>query len=71
MASEFIEEMKTTQQIAKSTLKMMLYDMKWFHDHKVCPPIKYKPSDLVLLEATNIKIKWPSKKLNNKCYGLF
>ena len=50
---------------------MALYDMKWFHDHKVQPPIKYKPGDLVLLEATNIKTKQPSKKLDNKRYGPF
>ena len=70
-ASKFVEEMKSTQQIAKSTLKMALYDMKQFHDQKVWPPVKYKPGDLVLLEATNIKTKQPSKKLNNKRYGPF
>ena len=70
-ASEFVEEMKNTQQITKSTLKMVLYDIKWFHDHKVCPPIEYKPGDLVLLEATNIKTEQPSKKVDNKCYGPF
>ena len=32
MASEFIEEMKSTQQVAKSALKMAAYDMKRFHD---------------------------------------
>ena len=31
-ANEFVEEMKSTQQIAKSILKMALYDMKQFHD---------------------------------------
>ena len=36
-ASEFIEEMKSTQQVAKSTLKMAAYDMKCFHDRKVHP----------------------------------
>ena len=45
--------------------------MKWFHDWKVRPPVKYKPGDLVLLKATNIKTKWPSKKLDDKWYGLF
>ena len=56
-ASGFVEEMKTTQQVAKSALKMASYNMKQFHDHKVHPPIEYKPGDLVLLKATNIKIK--------------
>ena len=48
--SEFIEEMKSTQQIAKSALKMAAYDMKRFHDQKVHPPVEYQPGDLVLLE---------------------
>ena len=34
-ANEFIEEMKSTQQIAKSALKMASYNMKQFHDCKV------------------------------------
>ena len=71
MASEFIEEMKSTQQIAKSALKMAAYDMKCFHNRKVHPPIKYQPGNLVLLEATNICTKRPSKKLNDKRYGPF
>ena len=45
--------------------------MKRFHNHKVWPPVEYKPGDLVLLEATNIKTEWPSKKLNDKRYGPF
>ena len=65
-ASKFVEEMKFTQQIAKSALKMASYNMKQFHDRKVRPPIKYKPGDLVLLEATNIKTERPSKKLDDK-----
>ena len=70
-ALEFIEEMKSTQQVAKSALKMAAYDMKHFHDRKVRPPVKYQPGDLVLLEATNIRTERPSKKLNDKCYGPF
>ena len=54
-ANKFVEEMKSTQQIAKSALKMASYDMKQFHDQKVRPPIEYKSGDLVLLEAMNIK----------------
>ena len=34
-ANEFVEEMKSTQQIAKSTLKMASYNIKQFHDRKV------------------------------------
>ena len=45
--------------------------MKWFHDWKVWPPVEYKPGDLVLLEATNIKTERPSKKLDDKWYGPF
>ena len=63
--------MKSTQQITKSALKMASYDMKRFHDQKVQPPVKYKPGDLVLLEATNIQTEQPSKKLDNKRYGPF
>ena len=71
VANEFIEEMKSSQQIVKSTLKMASYNMKQFHDQKVQPPIEYKLGNLVLLKATNIKTKQPSKKLNNKRYGPF
>ena len=45
--------------------------MKWFHDQKVRPPVEYKPGDLVLLKAANVKTEQPSKKLNNKKYGPF
>ena len=65
-ANKFVEEMKSTQQITKSALKMASYNMKWFHDQKVRPPMEYKPGDLMLLKATNIKTEQPSKKLNNK-----
>ena len=34
-ANEFVEEMKSTQQITKSALKMASYDMKQFYDRKV------------------------------------
>ena len=71
VASEFIEEMKSTQQVAKSALKMAAYDMKHFHDRKVRPPVEYQPGDLVLLEATNIRTERPSKKLDDKRYGPF
>ena len=70
-ALEFIEEMKSNQQVAKSTLKMAAYDMKHFHDRKVHPPVKYQSGDLVLLEATNICTERPSKKLDDKRYGPF
>ena len=70
-ASEFIEEMKSTQQVAKSALKMTAYDMKRFHDRKVHPPVKYQPGDLILLEATNICTERPSKKLDDKRYRPF
>ena len=70
-ALEFIEEMKSTQQVAKSALKMAAYDMKRFHDQKVRPPVEYQPGDLVLLEATNIRTERPSKKLDDKRYGPF
>ena len=69
VANEFVEEMKSTQQITKSALKMASYNMKRFHDQKVWPPVEYKPGDLVLLEATNIKTEQPSKKLDNKQYS--
>ena len=66
VVSEFIEEMKSTQQVAKSALKMAAYDMKRFHDRKIRPPVEYQPGDLVLLEATNICTEQPSKKLDDK-----
>ena len=68
---EFIKEMNTMRQIAESALKMANYDMKRFHDRKTCLPIKYKPGDLVLVESTNIRTEQPSKKLNDKRFGLF
>ena len=70
-AREFIKEMNTTRQIAESALKMANYDMKWFHDRKTHPPIKYKPGDLVLVESTNIRTERPSKKLDDKRFGPF
>ena len=50
---------------------MTNYDMKQFHDRKTCPPVKYKPGDLVLVESTHIRTERPSKKLDNKRFGPF
>ena len=71
VANQFVKEMKSIQQIAKSALKMASYNMKQFHDHKVQPPTEYKPGDLVLPKATNIKTKQPSKKLDDRRYSPF
>ena len=45
--------------------------MKKFYNWIQGKTISYKPSDLVLLEATNLNTDRLIKKLNNKQYELF
>jgi hypothetical protein len=45
--------------------------MKEQHNEHARPEHEYTPGDLVYVEATNIKSKRPSKKLDNKQFGPF
>ena len=55
----------------EASLKMATETMKWFYDRTKEKSIQYKKGDKVWLKATNVTIKCPIKKLDNKCLGPF
>lgn len=70
-AKEFAEMMKGTFKLAKESLNHTASDMKKYYNWKVCPEKEYWKGDQVLLEGTNIRLDCPSKKLDDKQFGLF
>ena len=70
-AEDFVETMRKTHKEAKEALDHATEDMKRFYNQKHKGGKEYSIGDLVLLEATNIWSDQPSKKLNQKRYGLF
>ena len=55
----------------EANLKMAVETIKWFYDQTKGESIQYKKGDKVWLEATNVTIKCPMKKLDNKCLEPF
>ena len=52
-------------------MKIVVETMKQFYDQTKEESIQYKKGDKVWLKATNVTTKYPIKKLDNKCLGLF
>ena len=63
--------MKALRKTTQLSLEHAKDDMQKYHDRKAQSPIEYVKGDKVLLEATNIRTEWPSKKLDDKWYGPF
>ena len=63
--------MSKVQKEVEASLKMAAETMKQFYNQTKEESIQYKKGDKVWLEATNITIKCPMKKLDNKYLGPF
>ena len=68
-ALEFANKMKQIRDEVGSALKLAAEDMKRHYDKKRQVGTEYKPGDLVWLEATNLKMERPMKKLDNGWFG--
>jgi hypothetical protein len=70
-AAQFTTWMKKIHEDAASALWMANEQAKRQYDKHTRPSIEYKPRDQVYIEAMNIKMNCPSKKLDNKRFGPF
>lgn len=70
-AEQFHKRMKDIHGEATSALKKAAETMKRFYDRTKGISIDYKIGDLVWLDATNIQINRPAKKLSDRRYGPF
>jgi transposase InsO family protein len=69
-ASEFAQKMKQVREDAQAALRLASQKAKEQYD-KHARTSHYEPRDKVYLEATNIRTKRPSKKLDDKRFGPF
>src|ERR1700726_469695 len=60
-----------SQRAAKEAMEKAAVVMKKSDDVGKCPSHEYSKGDLVWLDTRNLKMDWPSKKLDNKCAGPF
>ena len=63
--------MSKVQEKVEASLKIAAEIMKQFYDQTKKESIQYKKGNKVWLKATNVTIKHPMKKLDNKHLGLF
>src|ERR1700733_6830504 len=63
--------MKKVHENAAAALQIANEQSKRQHDKHTRPVTEYQPGDQVYVEATNIKSKCPSKKLDDKQFGPF
>jgi len=71
MANEFIEQMKSATEEAKSAICKAQKDMMQYYNRKRTLAPVYKPGDWVYLDASNIKTTRPSPKLSYRRLGSF
>ena len=60
-----------SQRAAREAMEKAAVAMKKSYDIGKCPGQEYSKGDLVWLDTQNLKMDWPSKKLNNKRAGPF
>jgi len=63
--------LKTVQENARTTLEQKREAMKKYYDRKATPQTDIETSDLVMLNAKNIKSKHPTRKFTPRLYGPF
>ena len=70
-AAQFATRMKQVHEDAAAALRMANEQAKRQYDKHTRPAVEYEPGSQVYVEATNIKSKRPSKKLDDKRFGPF
>src|SRR5882757_7924530 len=65
-ATQWKKDLDQARENTKSALTKASESMKWFYDKRKGTPIDYKEGEMVWLDAQNLKMYWPSKKLNQK-----
>jgi len=71
MVNEFMEQMKSATEEAKSAIRKAQEDMTQYYNRKRTPAPMYKPGDWVYLDASDIKMTRPSPKLSHRRLGPF
>ena len=66
-----MKELQKSWEQATDAIEEVQKNMKWQFDKKRRNPQGLKVGDHVWLENKNIQLNRPSKKLDNKKYGLF
>jgi len=69
--NEFMEQMKSATEEAKSAIRKTQEDMTRYYNQKRTPAPVYKPGDQVYLDASDIKTIHPSPKLSHRRLGPF
>jgi len=69
--NEFMEQMKSATEEAKSAIRKAQEDMTRYYNQKRTPAPVYKPGDQVYLDASDIKTTCPSLKLSHRRLGPF
>jgi hypothetical protein len=70
-AAQFASRMKKIHEDAAAVLRMANEQVKRTYDRHTRLTVEYQPGNLVYVEATNVKSKRPSKKLDDKRFGPF
>src|SRR5882762_6761474 len=68
---KFMDAMKRTREDAESALKRVADDMKKYYDQKCGKTLRYALGEKVWLDALNIQMERPVKKLDHKRLGPF
>jgi len=69
--NEFMEQMKSATEEAKSAIRKAQEDMTRYYNQKRTPAPVYKPGDQVYLDVSDIKTTCPSLKLSHRRLGPF
>jgi hypothetical protein len=69
--NEFTDRMRLALEEAKSALAKAKDDMAQYYNQRQLPTPVYKPGDLVYLDAFDIKMTRPSRKLSHRRLGPF
>jgi len=69
--NEFMEQMKSATEEAKSAIRKAQEDMTWYYNRKRAPAPVYKPGDQVYLDTSDIKMIHLSPKLSHRRLGPF
>ena len=70
-ADEWLAKLMESRRAAKEAMEKAADAMKRSYDVGKRASHEYSKGDLVWLDTQNLKMDWPSKKLDNKCAGPF